>query len=75
MSQECSETGVWVDVATGQVVTSPPVSGVQLVAPGGVLDDVAKRAIAAATEAAPAPAPAPKKKPSKATAPAATETR
>ncbi len=58
---DVSETGVWIDQSTGQVVTDPPERGVQLVAPGGVIDDGARRAITAATAAAPelAPKPAP----------------
>lgn len=50
---DVSETGIWIDQASGQVVTDPPERGVQLVAPGGVIDDGAARAIGAARAAAP----------------------
>ncbi len=61
-----SDTGVWIDTATGQVVTSEPTEGVQLAAPGVTIDDPTAALIAAARAAAPeAPVkrPAPKAKP------------
>lgn len=48
---ETSKTGVWIDHATGKVVKSRPVSGTQLVPPGGVLRPDRKAAIAAAEAA------------------------
>lgn len=47
---ETSSTGVFVDLATGQVVTSQPVRGRQLVAPGGIIDPDRAAAIKAAKE-------------------------
>lgn len=42
---EKSDTGVWVDTQTDQVVTSAPVEGVQLVPPGGELTPAVKATI------------------------------
>jgi hypothetical protein len=50
---EFSDTGLWVDQATGQVVESAPRKGVQLVPPGGELRPDRKRAIDAARAEAP----------------------
>lgn len=47
---ETSSTGVYVDLASGEVVTSQPVRGRQLVAPGGIIDPDRKAAIDAAKE-------------------------
>lgn len=62
MTDEVSKTGVFLD-PDGKVVTSQPEEGVQLVAPGGVIDANAQRAIDAAKTAAAdevkAPEPAP----------------
>jgi hypothetical protein len=44
---EKSESGVYVDTKTNKVVESVPEEGVQLVAPGGTIDDEAKRNIEA----------------------------
>lgn len=70
---EVSKSGVWVDQATGRVVTDPPERGVQLVAPGYAIDDIAERAIEAAKAAVPE---TPKRAPvQEATAPKAAEKR
>lgn len=49
---DISAKGKWVDSATGAVVETEPETGRQLVAPGGVLTDDTKAAIAAAELAA-----------------------
>lgn len=67
MSTEISESGVWLD-ETGTVVTSPPERGTQIVAPGGLVDDVARRVIdraEAASELAPEVDQTPKEKATK----------
>jgi hypothetical protein len=70
---EVSKSGVWIDQATGQVVTDPPERGTQLVAPGYPIDDRAARVIEAAKAAAP---DTPKRAPVEhATAPKAAEKR
>lgn len=43
-----SDTGVWIDDATGELVTSPPKSGTQIVAKGGEVSAAAKSRLAAA---------------------------
>ena len=50
---EISENGVYVDLATGQVVDSPPENGVLLCPPGGQLDPERQKAIEDAKAAAP----------------------
>ncbi len=52
MANEVSKTGVFVDSKTGKVVTSQPVEGRLLVAPGDELTDEAKAAVEAAKTAA-----------------------
>lgn len=47
-----SQTGVWIDLESGQVVESEPVSGKLLVAPGGEVDQRIRDDIAAAKLAA-----------------------
>lgn len=77
MEHEFCETGLWVD-EQGRVVDTPPVTGTQLVAPGGYVDAERARAIARARANAPAegkPQPKKRAKPAKATAPEASETR
>lgn len=51
--EEVCETGLWVDDETGQVVDSPPLTGRQLVPPGGVMRKDRARAVEAARAAAP----------------------
>lgn len=48
-----SDTGVWVDLDSGEVVDSPPRKGVQLVPKGGELRPDRKAAIEAAKASAP----------------------
>ena len=48
-----SESGVWLDNATGKVVTTEPTEGVQLVAPGGEVTPAVEAAIARAEGEAP----------------------
>lgn len=42
-----SETGVWIDDATGELTTSRPKTGTQIVAPGGEISGAAKTRLAA----------------------------
>jgi hypothetical protein len=42
---QVSKGGVFIDTKTGQVVESQPEEGIQLVAPGGVIDDNARALI------------------------------
>jgi len=51
MTDEVSKSGVFIDNSTGKVTTSQPEEGVQLVSPGGVIDDQAARAIEVAKAA------------------------
>lgn len=48
---EFSDTGVWIDRATGKVVTKQPVAAIQLCPPGGELRPDRKAAIEAAKDA------------------------
>ncbi len=61
--EEVCESGLWVDDATGQVVDAAPLTGRQLVPPGGVMRKDRVRAVEAARAAAPPvvdqPAPEP----------------
>lgn len=43
-----SETGVWIDDATGELVTSPPRNGTQIVQKGGEISSAARQRLAAA---------------------------
>lgn len=52
MADEISTNGVFIDTKTGQVVESQPEEGIQLVAPGGVIDDNARALIETAKAAA-----------------------
>lgn len=54
---EISESGVFIDSKTGEVVDKQPEEGVQLVAPGSEIDQAAKDAIEAAKVAAAGGAP------------------
>lgn len=62
MADEVCKTGMWIDMATGAVVTSAPRKGVQLVPPGGEMTPDRVAAVAAANDAAPSKAePTPKR--------------
>lgn len=78
MSEDVSKTGVWIDSRTGKIVESEPEEGVQLAAPGQVVDPTT----AAQIEALRKPAPiseepvdlsVPEPKPAKAVTTATTE--
>lgn len=61
--EEVCATGLWVDDATGQVVDSAPLTGRQLVPPGGVMRKDRVRAVEAARAAAPVVADQPDPEP------------
>lgn len=50
--EKVSKGGVFIDTKTGKVVQSQPEEGIQLVAPGGTIDDAAQAAIDAANQPA-----------------------